>query len=319
LDGYWALADLTGIPDFFSHMVPFARSLLPGKGGGRLPRLKPWVKKVFLAYIVLMVPVLALLLIFMLHRAPAFIIVMGNVFQVLGGVFTEAWASGDLATVILTVIQVLLNMVLIFGIIYLFLNLGYKAVTGLWSWGKPTLRRRAGSAAMAMGLIALLAVIWMPYGGFVSRAFGSSEPAGVQYFEITSNAHVNTPVAYLESPPVGGPHAPIWQNCGFYDTPVANENAVHSLEHGAVWITYRPDLPTDQVESLQQLASREDSLLVSPYPGLQAPVVASAWGVQLQLDSATDARLGQFIKTFRNGERAPEAGESCSGGVGTPR
>ena len=32
LDGYWALADMTGIPDFFSHMGPFLRSLVATVG-----------------------------------------------------------------------------------------------------------------------------------------------------------------------------------------------------------------------------------------------------------------------------------------------
>ena len=45
-------------------------------------------------------------------------------------------------------------------------------------------------------------------------------------------------------PPVAGEHNAAWQNCtgNVYDAPIANEHAVHSLEHGAIWITYRPDL-----------------------------------------------------------------------------
>ena len=49
-------------------------------------------------------------------------------------------------------------------------------------------------------------------------------------------------------------HNPHWQNCmgDVYTAPIANEHAMHSLEHGAVWITYRPDLPADQVEPAGQ-------------------------------------------------------------------
>jgi hypothetical protein len=124
-------------------------------------------------------------------------------------------------------------------------------------------------------------------------------------------------VDYPQSPPVGGPHNPIWQNCGFYSKPVRNEHAVHSMEHGAVWITYSPDLPEDQVEEIKSLTLK-NYVLVSPYPGLPAPVVASAWGKQLRLDSANDPRLGQFVTTYRLGPQNPEPGAPCSGGVGSP-
>jgi hypothetical protein len=59
---------------------------------------------------------------------------------------------------------------------------------------------------------------------------------------------------------------------------VRNETAVHSMEHGAVWITCRPGLPTEQVDKLRELATSKTYVLASPYPDLPAPVVASAWG-----------------------------------------
>ncbi len=71
-DGYWALADLTGIPDFFSQMGAFLRSVLPIPGwhGRRLPDLKPWVKTVFLAYVLVTVPILSLLLYTLVSHLP---------------------------------------------------------------------------------------------------------------------------------------------------------------------------------------------------------------------------------------------------------
>jgi hypothetical protein len=129
---------------------------------------------------------------------------------------------------------------------------------------------------------------------------------------------VTTPVDYKQIPPVGGDHNPTWLNCGVYDAPVHNENAVHSMEHGAVWITYQPDLPADQVTKLQDAAKGQSYVIVSPYDGLPAPVVASAWGYQLKLDSASDPRLEQFIRTFEQGPQTPEPGAACVGGTGTP-
>jgi hypothetical protein len=126
-------------------------------------------------------------------------------------------------------------------------------------------------------------------------------------------------VNYEQTPPVGGDHAPIWQNCGFYDEVVPNESAVHSLEHGAVWITYRPDLPDAQMAVLRRVARSQTFILVSPFPELPSPVVASAWGRQLRLQDAGDPRLEQFVRAFRIGPQTPEPGAPCTGGVGRPK
>jgi hypothetical protein len=90
---------------------------------------------------------------------------------------------------------------------------------------------------------------------------------------VASRVHTTGHVSYPQVPPVGGPHAPVWQNCGFYDEAIPNETAVHSLEHGAVWITYRPDLPVDQVDILRRLAHSQTFILASPFPNLPAPLV----------------------------------------------
>lgn len=143
-------------------------------------------------------------------------------------------------------------------------------------------------------------------------------PSGVQTFAVPERFHVAGAVPYPQQPPAGGNHAPVWQNCGFYDEPISNERAVHSLEHGAVWLTYRPNVPGAQIEALRGRA-RQTFVLVSPFSGLPAPIVLSAWGRQLRLQSADDPRLDQFIRAFRVGPQTPEPGAPCTGGVGEPK
>ena len=170
-----------------------------------------------------------------------------------------------------------------------------------------------GGVALGVAVIALVAFV------VVGRLRGGTPAiAGVQSFDNLARTHVQTPVTYPQTPPVGGPHDPVWQNCGYYSKPVKNENGVHVLEHGAVWITYRPDLPADQIDRLRQLAHGQTYLLVSSYPDLPAPIVASAWGKQVQLDSASDPRLNAFIKAYRIGPQTPEKGAACTGGIGLP-
>jgi hypothetical protein len=102
----------------------------------------------------------------------------------------------------------------------------------------------------------------------------------------------------------------VWQQCTFYSEPVQNEKAVHSLEHGAIWITYRPDLPPAEVDVVASLArSRKDVLASRWDDGLPAPLVATAWGRQLQLPSATDPRLSEFVRLYAN--KGPETNAPC--------
>lgn len=135
-------------------------------------------------------------------------------------------------------------------------------------------------------------------------------PEGVETFDVQDTSHTDGTVAYPQTPPVGGAHNPTWETCVFREGPVKNETAVHSLEHGAIWITYRPDLPADQLDVLRRLAGSRRDVLVSRWDqGLPAPVVASSWGAQLKLQSADDPRLLQFVRAFTG--RAPEPNAPC--------
>lgn len=168
---------------------------------------------------------------------------------------------------------------------------------------------------------------------FPAPAFGTSTlaptpyypgmPVGTMVFPAPPQQHAPGPVDYAVRPPAGGMHAPQWLNCGIYDAPVHDENAVHSQEHGVVWVTYSPSLSAVQVATLRALVRSEYAgaargVILSPYAGQTEPVVASAWGVQLRLQSVDDARLRAFVEYFRFGPQTPEPGGLCIGGVGTP-
>ena len=145
-------------------------------------------------------------------------------------------------------------------------------------------------------------------------------PEGVKVYDVgPGGRHTEEEVDYEQSPPVGGEHNPVWQNEGFYEQPVRDENAVHTLEHGAVWITYSPDLPQAQKDEIRQLVEGQTCLLASPHPDLPTPVVASAWGKQLTLGSANSPDLERFVRAYRQGPQAPEPGAPCTGGVGRPQ
>jgi hypothetical protein len=141
--------------------------------------------------------------------------------------------------------------------------------------------------------------------------------AGVRSYPNLPRNHVTGTVAYPQTPPAGGNHAAIPLTCGVYDQPVPKENAVHSLEHGALWITYRPGLGAEQLMTLKDLVRGNDHRLLSPYPGLPAPIVATAWDKQFSADRADDPRLAKFAKVYTSGPTTPEPSAACQG-VGTP-
>jgi Protein of unknown function (DUF3105) len=123
-------------------------------------------------------------------------------------------------------------------------------------------------------------------------------------------------LTYPVSPPVGGAHNPVWENCmgNVYDQPIPNENAVHSLEHGAVWITYKPGLGADQIDALKKRVEGKDYMYMSPYAGLDTNVSVQVWGFQLKTNDAGDKRIDDFIKAGRL-NAAKEPGAACSGGT----
>ena len=145
-------------------------------------------------------------------------------------------------------------------------------------------------------------------------------PVEAQEIEVADAGHVDTDVTYEQSPPVGGDHNPAWQNCGVYREPVLDENAVHSLEHGAVWIAYSPDLDATAIEQLDAREEGQTHVLVSPYEGdMAAPISLQAWGRQLAVDDAGDDSIDAFIRAFQEGPQTPEPGAPCSGALGAPR
>jgi len=179
-----------------------------------------------------------------------------------------------------------------------------------------------GGIAAGAGVLALIVGI------IVTSAVPKPDPStieieGLTTFDSLTAVHIDPdPVDYEAeygmTPPAGGNHFAAWLNCGVYSEPQQNENAVHSLEHGAVWVTYDPDLVDEDGVAALRDELPSTYVILSPYPGLPAPVVASAWGNQVQLDGVDDTRLGDFVDKFWKSAQAPEPGAACVGAVDGP-
>ncbi|WP_405613434.1 DUF3105 domain-containing protein [Streptomyces sp. NBC_00076] len=129
--------------------------------------------------------------------------------------------------------------------------------------------------------------------------------------------HVAEPVKYPMQPPVGGNHNQAWMTCDgtVYTKAIANENAVHSLEHGAVWITYNDKAADADVKTLTDKVSKTPYTLMSPDKTQSGTITLSAWGHQLTVEKASDARVEQFLSKYVQGAQTPEPGAACTGGL----
>lgn len=168
-------------------------------------------------------------------------------------------------------------------------------------------------------ILIVLAIASMALAIGISMAREPAKIQGVVTFDRQPRGHdASLKITAVDLPPVGGIHHDMFQNCGVYAGPIETEKAVHSMEHGAVWITYQDSLPDVDIAALRARVADQQYLLLSPYPGQRSPVVLTGWGVQLELDSVQDERLEQFIARYRLGPLTPERGASCTGGFGAP-
>jgi hypothetical protein len=175
-------------------------------------------------------------------------------------------------------------------------------------------------AAALVVVVFAVAVIWYAVAAVdkanADKITSASQISGLKTYSYAAGQdHVTTDVAYKQSPPVGGPHDPNWADCTgtVYTVDIRHENAVHSLEHGAVWITYNPDkVSKADVATLATLVKGVTHRLMSPYKGLDAPISLQSWNHQLKVSKVSDKRIKQFADFFtENSDFYPEIGASC--------
>jgi hypothetical protein len=176
-----------------------------------------------------------------------------------------------------------------------------------------------GAAVLVAALVGIIvyAAMNVGVGDKSSLKYAQSQISGLKNSGKLSQQHVDTPVSYpnaKDTPPDGGPHNTVPQSCQVYAGAIANEHAVHSLEHGAVWLTYNPDkVGAKDVETLKALVDGDPYRLMSPYPGLKSAISLQAWGEQLTVDKASDGRVKRFLDLFTNGPQTKEPGAACQG------
>jgi hypothetical protein len=136
---------------------------------------------------------------------------------------------------------------------------------------------------------------------------------GVVAIRIESANHTTGTVDYDRHPPAGGDHNPTPAPCGFYSQAIPDEYVVHTMEHGGVWLAYRPGLSDADVQVIQKEVAANPDTIATPYDQLPegSPLVVTAWARQLVLQEVDDPRVDQFVQRYQNASTAPEASIEC--------
>ncbi|MEK7506998.1 MAG: DUF3105 domain-containing protein [Patescibacteria group bacterium] len=149
-----------------------------------------------------------------------------------------------------------------------------------------------------------LGLIWLAIYGIYQAAKSGGGPLPGQFFPAQSRNHINVGAShpdYNSNPPTGGWHYDNPVQTGIYDKEPPDEQLIHNLEHGHIWVSYRLDLPKDQQDKLADIAKRYGSrIIVAPRAKNDSPIALAAWQYLLKLDNIDEVQINAFIKAHRN-------------------
>lgn len=107
--------------------------------------------------------------------------------------------------------------------------------------------------------------------------------------------------AYNSNPPTSGWHWPNAAKNGIYDSQLPDEQLIHNLEHGHIWISYKPDIADEAKNQLKALVKKDDwKIVLAPRPQNDSAIALAAWGRILKLSDFDEAKIKEFIKAYRN-------------------
>lgn len=173
--------------------------------------------------------------------------------------------------------------------------------------------RRAGMRKVVIAAVSVVVIGLLVWGGIIWGRKVANAP-GVS-FPNQGQDHValDYQFTYNSNPPTSGPHYKNPANWGMYDYEVPDKLAIHNMEHGGVWISYRPSADTHVVEHLKAIVAEfgGSKLLMAPRAANDADVAIAAWMHALKLDlggqDISEEQLNQiraFYKAYKN--RGPE-------------
>jgi putative peptide zinc metalloprotease protein len=163
LDGYYILSDLVGVPDMFARIKPTLKSSLPGREvEDEAAALKPWVRRVTLLWVLILLPVLAFVFGMLIFNLPRMIATAWDSFFVQ----LDKITSGSGLDVAVGVVQILALLLPLAGITYTFARVGSRIASGAWSWSEGAPLRRAAVLAVTVVAAGVAGWVLLPNGDY---------------------------------------------------------------------------------------------------------------------------------------------------------
>ena len=158
-----------------------------------------------------------------------------------------------------------------------------------------------------------LIIVFILFGGYKLATAPKIITPGVE-FPSLGQQHVlpsSTEVVYNSNPPTSGPHYSAAAQSGIYDTEFPDRELIHNIEHGHIWISYRPGLSKEEIEQLAVIAkSYGTKIIMAPRAKDDSPIVVAAWKHVLKLSTVDEVQIKAFINALRGHgpEDVPDSG-----------
>lgn len=163
-DGYYVLSDLTGVPDILSRIKPIFRSLVPGADPEpQVQDLKPWVRVVVTAYLLVLVPTLLFMIVSTVLAAPRMV---ATAYDSMGLQLDRLHSAHDAPEITLGAVQIGALVLPLAAITVSLARSGRMATRGIAAWSSGSAVRRATAIAGAVAVAAGAGYVWWPNGDY---------------------------------------------------------------------------------------------------------------------------------------------------------
>lgn len=162
MDGYFVIADSTGVPDLFARMKPVLKSMHPKKEAPKqVTELKRGVRRAVTTWVLLAVPVLIVVFTMMVIHAPRLLATTWDSFFVQKNKISEAMSDGSLAAVAVGGFQTAMLLLPVGGMSLMAFNVVKRVGRGIKSLSRsrPVAGAAIGTACVA-GLILAAFILW---------------------------------------------------------------------------------------------------------------------------------------------------------------
>lgn len=167
-------------------------------------------------------------------------------------------------------------------------------------------RKKLKKIFWSSGVLILLAVL-VGGGIWYSRVKNKNLPG--EFIADQGREHItaNNNFVYNSNPPTSGPHFSQAAEWGAHKEELADETLIHNLEHGGIWISYKPGLPEETRKKLENFYEKWGrKIIVAPRSKNDTDIALAAWNRldKFSVSKYSDERAEKFIKAFRN--KGPE-------------